>query len=191
MKKIRYFLLFFLYAPFLFSSEKYKLLKNDVIKITTGEALCDLARVTQDDWDTLSTIYKVEPSVVYEYMEMSDQPKYQSEKDISRQINKWSTRGSSKYNKLVHEIITEIRDKHSGNKHIVQDMRKTFWSNLAQEIVKTQNKIDTMTPEYNRKKRDCLTRAACNAAVACVVIGGWAMVGLFVWVAEHCHQPFG
>jgi|GEM_PF-6163704 len=187
MKKIRYFLLFFLYAPFLFSSEKYKSLQNDIIKITTGEALCNLACVTQGDWDAFSTMYKVEPSAVYEYMKMSDQPKDQSKKDISRQINKWSTRDSSKYNKLVREIITEIRDKHSGNKHILQDMRKTFWSNLAQEIVKTQNKIDTMTPEYNRKKRDCLARAACNAAVACVVIGGWTLVGYFVWVIEHCH----
>ena len=192
MKKIMIVLLSFLHIQSFFASEYAAIPadqpKKNIVIITTCEALSRLALDTRDDWDVLLQDYIIKPSALAEYIDITE-TNTSSNNHIFQQIKSWQTSGSPKYHHLIEQTIAEIRNQRK-DESALNKLRQTFFNNIHTELTKQQSDIDTILPDYKKKKAGCLCRAACNTSITLLIIGGWTLVGLFSWVADHCHHPW-
>jgi hypothetical protein len=191
MKKIMIIFLSLLHIQSLFASEYTTIPadqpKKSIVIITTSEALSRLALNTQDDWNVLLQDYIIKPSALAEYIDTETNTS--SNNYLFQRIRSLQKSDYSKYHHLIEQTIAEIRNQEK-DKSALNKLRQTFFNDLSKELTKQQSDIDTILPHYQKKKQACLYRAACNTTIALLIIGGWTLVGLFSWVADHCHHPW-
>jgi hypothetical protein len=192
MKKIIIVLLSFLHIQSCFASE-YQALptdqpKKNLIVISTHKALSRLALNTQDDWDVLSQGYIIQPLALAEYIGITE-TKTPSNSHIFQLITSWQKSDYPKYHQLIEDTIAEIRNP-GKDESFLKNLQQIFSNDLGKALTKSQDDIDAILPDYKKKKAACLCRAACNTTIALLIIGGWTLVGLFSWVANHCHHPW-
>jgi len=193
MKRIIILLLHCLYFQSIFSSEKeYELVPahQGLVEITSCDGLRQLAVDKQEDWDTLSQQYSIAPSALAEYMCNGTITNSYTDQETLCRIAYQKYAAPHVYNNLTKQIITEIRDSNKKNESILQSLQQKYHDDLKQNILKEQQQIDAILPDYNKKKPRFLCRTACATAVTLAFFGGWTAVGVFAWVWDHCHHPW-